>query len=74
MFSLLKVEVPNSHEARIVFEFESTLFISLINSGSGFNLIVPRSPFIQMYVVSHILGLFKFTATAHGKQIGLNNF
>jgi len=31
MCSLLKVEMPNSHEKRIVFEIESTLINSLIN-------------------------------------------
>jgi hypothetical protein len=56
MCSLLKVEVPNSPEARIVFEIENALNISLIKRGSELNYIVNRRPVIQIYVVSHILG------------------
>lgn len=56
VYSLLKVEMPNSHEAIIVFEIESTLINSLIKRGSELIFIVYRRPFIQMYVISHMLG------------------
>jgi hypothetical protein len=56
MCSFLKVEVPSSHEARIVSEIESTLIISLIKRGSELIFIVHKRPFIPMYVISHILG------------------
>jgi hypothetical protein len=56
MCSLLKVEVPNSPEARIVFGIKSTLNISLIKRGSELIYIVNRRPLIQIYVISHILG------------------
>jgi len=57
MCSLLKVKVPNSHEAKIVFEIESTLIIiSLIKKVSELIFIVHRLPLIQMYFINHTLG------------------
>ena len=52
----IKVEVSNSHEARIASEIESTLIISLIKRGYELVFIVHRCPFIPMYVISHTLG------------------
>jgi hypothetical protein len=55
MCSLLKVEMPNSHEAKILFENESSLINSLIKRGSELIFMVHRRPFLQMYVISHTL-------------------